>query len=174
MGKLNYTELLIDNLEETNLLATIISSHTIEGDIITLNGDLGTGKTAFAKSYITNLIESDEDVTSPTFNIQQIYSNNNDDVNIHHYDLYRLNSLEDAIEVGINDSLFNVTTIIEWPEIIEKIIPNNNVSGDRLDITISYTLPPHNKSDTERAIKLKGFGRWIELLPQIIEKFNDR
>ena len=94
---------------------------------ITLTGDLGTGKTACCQEIIQTLLSNRIAVTSPTYNLVNIYQNNN--LLIHHYDLYRLNSTEEALNIGIQDSLYNnIITLIEWPNIILDYLPQQYIN----------------------------------------------
>ena len=92
------------------------------GDTLLLYGDLGVGKTTFIK-YLINYLqkkfqENTTEVSSPTFNILNEYKINN--INIHHYDLYRLKDIREIDNLGIYEELKNNITLIEWPEIISK------------------------------------------------------
>ena len=92
------------------------------GDLVCLFGDLGVGKTTFIK-YLINYLqkkfqENTTEVSSPTFNILNEYKINN--INIHHYDLYRLKDIREIDNLGIYEELKNNITLIEWPEIISK------------------------------------------------------
>lgn len=102
-------------------------------DIITMRGDLGAGKTFLTRAIIRAICGDDTIVSSPTFNILQIY--NAPKYSIYHYDLYRLKSQDEIYELGIEDALNGNITIIEWPEIIENTLPqskiNINISCDK-------------------------------------------
>jgi len=111
-------EINIQTLDETSNLAKQIATQIKEGDIVCLKGDLGAGKTYFAGKLIQELLNINTPITSPTFQLLQTYEN------IHHYDLYRLKSPDEAYELGIEDSLDGTKiVIIEWPEIIRHILP---------------------------------------------------
>jgi tRNA threonylcarbamoyl adenosine modification protein YjeE len=95
--------------------------------IICLTGNLGAGKTTLAGMIIKKLTkDSSLNVKSPTFNIMQIYDTTAGE--IHHYDLYRLKNLDEALEIGIEESFENAISIIEWPEIILPILPKSEVT----------------------------------------------
>jgi tRNA threonylcarbamoyladenosine biosynthesis protein TsaE len=133
------SESLARNLTETEQAILPILETVSKGDVILLNGDLGSGKTFIAKAIINNLLDVEkQDVASPTFNICLQYkfnqssnseNNNSQDpqdpqvLEIHHYDLYRLESPQQAIEAGIEDSFENALTLVEWPDIIADILP---------------------------------------------------
>ena len=105
-------EYKINNLEETKKLAHIISNVCQSGSVILLNGDLGAGKTTFTHFLINSLMSNDVNVTSPTFNIMQIYDGR--DYPIYHLDFYRLEDGEELYELGLDESMSNALTIIEW------------------------------------------------------------
>lgn len=111
-----HTEIFaIGELADLDLLAR----HIIETGrkIILLQGELGVGKTALVKAVCRALGSSDE-VTSPTFTLVNEYRDQ-DDLPIFHIDLYRLETLEDALQIGIEDYLNSGTwCFIEWPELI--------------------------------------------------------
>lgn len=90
------------------------------GDIVLLYGDLGMGKTTFARGLIQSLSGA-EDVVSPTFTLVQMYPVDN--TTIYHYDLYRLKEHDDSAleELGWDDGLANGITLVEWPERLTKI-----------------------------------------------------
>jgi tRNA threonylcarbamoyladenosine biosynthesis protein TsaE len=111
-------EIKIRSLEQTANLAQKLAVQLSLGDVIALKGDLGAGKTTFSKYLISSLLGKETAVTSPTFQLLQIYSN------IYHYDLYRLRSQEEIYELGIEDALNGKNiVIIEWPEIIMQTLP---------------------------------------------------
>ncbi|MBK8501454.1 MAG: tRNA (adenosine(37)-N6)-threonylcarbamoyltransferase complex ATPase subunit type 1 TsaE [Saprospiraceae bacterium] len=94
--------------------------------VITLKGDLGTGKTTLVRA-ICRQLEVIDDVSSPTFSIINTYLTTSQQV-IHHIDLYRLESAEELVQIGIDDYLHSEDlTFIEWPELIESILPINTV-----------------------------------------------
>jgi len=140
--------LKIKNKQDTKKLSKKISDILSVGDVLTLRGELGVGKTALARDVINNLSKSNTDVTSPTFNLLQIYDTSKGEV--HHFDLYRVKNIEEIYELGIEDSFANAITIIEWPELAENILPNNII-----DIELSY-----GNSEEERVAKIVNNGRF--------------
>src|SRR5689334_25266717 len=115
----------------TAALATRVSAAAAAGDVIALKGDLGTGKTSFARAFIRARGNPDEEVPSPTFTLVQIYEL--DPIAIWHFDLYRLQSAEEAWELGIEDAFGTATSLIEWPERLGPLLP-----ARRLEVTLVF------------------------------------
>lgn len=110
----------LPNLQTTEELAKFISSIVSKGNVVLLKGQLGSGKTTFAKYFI-----DDSNVSSPTFGLVNVYEGKECD--IWHYDLYRVNHMEEIYELGLDEALKNGITLIEWPDIIEDTISNDGV-----------------------------------------------
>lgn len=104
----------ISELKETQKLATQIALQAKSGDIFTLKGDLGTGKTAFARYFIRACTHPSQEVPSPTFTLVQLYKTAK--FPLYHFDLYRLNSSSEVFELGIEEAFFEGVSLIEWPE----------------------------------------------------------
>jgi tRNA threonylcarbamoyl adenosine modification protein YjeE len=99
--------------------------------IILLNGNLGMGKTVFARALIRALCEESAlEVVSPTFTLVQTYETKNFSIN--HYDLYRIEDPDEIFELGWEDSIYDGITIVEWPERLGAYKPSQY-----LDITLS-------------------------------------
>jgi tRNA threonylcarbamoyladenosine biosynthesis protein TsaE len=114
----------INTLNNTKNLAELIARHAKRSDVILLKGDLGAGKTTFAQFFITYLTNA-KNIQSPTFNIVNVYDG--EDYHIWHYDLYRIKHREELHEIGIEESLTNGITIIEWPDLVESIMHKNKI-----------------------------------------------
>ncbi|MDX1685748.1 MAG: tRNA (adenosine(37)-N6)-threonylcarbamoyltransferase complex ATPase subunit type 1 TsaE [Saprospiraceae bacterium] len=92
--------------------------------IVALTGDLGSGKTTFIQQFCESHFDIDE-VSSPTYAIINVYQGYSDNGNLEvtHVDLYRLNDLEEALEIGMEDVLESSEPVfIEWPELIEPLL----------------------------------------------------
>lgn len=94
------------------------------GDVVALYGTLGVGKTAFCRGFIQSLTNNETDVPSPTFTLLQIYDTSL--YPVYHFDMYRLKTPEEAYEIGIEDAFYDGVSLIEWPEKIGYLLPNNH------------------------------------------------
>lgn len=113
--------------------------------IIFLNGNLGMGKTVFARALIRALCdEPDLEVVSPTFTLVQTYGA--EDTPIFHYDLYRIEDPEEIPNLGWEESIIEGITIVEWPQRLGAYKPPSY-----LDITISNS----DNSDNQREIHIQ-------------------
>jgi tRNA threonylcarbamoyl adenosine modification protein YjeE len=142
--------ILLSDLAATQALAANIAPLLRKGDILALEGDLGVGKTAFARALLEALGVSG-DVPSPTFTLLQTYEANG--LLISHFDLYRLKSTNELDELGWDDALADGAVLIEWPE----------RAGDRLPsrrLKLTFTLAP----DGTRSCTLDKGVYWSERL----------
>lgn len=114
----------VKNEEESKLLAGKIALHLRNNDILAFKGDLGAGKSFLCRQIIKNLCGEHVNVVSPTYNLLQIYETR-DSRTIYHFDLYRLKNPAEIYELGIEDALADNICLIEWPEIIEFMLPKN-------------------------------------------------
>lgn len=141
------SEIITNSKEETIKLGETISNKLFPGSVITLNGDLGAGKTTITKG-IGKGLGIEEDINSPTFNILKCYFNNK--LNLYHIDAYRL---EDVPPEGKNIGLEEViegdgVAVIEWPEFINEMIPFHSMNieihtlgGDKRKLVVSSLSP---------------------------------
>ena len=118
----NNEKIILSSEYKTEEFANIISKKLKLGDIVFLYGEMGVGKTTFIK-YLINTFQKQNkleltEVTSPTFNILNEYEINK--VNINHYDLFRLKSLEELKDLNLFEKKLKEISLIEWPEIIDK------------------------------------------------------
>lgn len=110
--------------EETMELAQNLESEKFPNMVICLCGELGSGKTVFVKGFAQSL-GIDENITSPTFNLVKEYLNG--EMPLYHMDVYRLEDGDDGT-VGLSDYFNkNGVTIIEWPDLIKDILPEERL-----------------------------------------------
>ena len=109
--------------EETFKLGIALGLSANPGDIYTLNGDLGVGKTVFTKGVAEGLGVIDN-VNSPTFTIVQVYESGR--LPFYHFDVYRIGDIEEMDEIGYEDYFYgDGVCIIEWADRISELIPQN-------------------------------------------------
>ena len=119
--------------EETFLIGVKLGQEAKAGDVYTLIGDLGVGKTVFTKGIGSGL-GIIEDISSPTFTIIQQYDEGR--IPLYHFDVYRIGDVEEMFELGYEDYFYgNGLTLIEWANLIEEILP-----ARRKEITIEKNL----------------------------------
>ena len=139
----------------TAALAARIAAQVVPGDIIALRGDLGAGKTSFARAFIRACGDAHEEVPSPTFTLVQIYQS--DAVAIWHFDLYRLDGAEEAWELGIEEAFASGVSLIEWPERLASLLPQRH-----LEITLDFGDRPN-----ARRASLAGDAGWRTRLIEV-------
>lgn len=110
----------------TQAIAARLAGLCRSGDCILLYGDLGAGKTTFARGFIQSLYPGEE-VVSPTFTLMQAYQPEGKGA-IRHFDLYRLKNKQELEELGLRDALSSGITLIEWPELAQSELPEEALS----------------------------------------------
>ena len=137
-------------------LAKAVAANLSPGDCIVLRGDLGAGKTTFARALIRALLADPTlEVPSPTFALRQDYTAAAGP--IVHFDFYRVSDARDVDELGFEESLREAITIIEWPERAETLLP-----PDRIEIELS-----DSRSPSTRNVKISGHGAAVALVAAI-------
>jgi tRNA threonylcarbamoyl adenosine modification protein YjeE len=165
-GGYSFTTTLADEAA-TYRLMTDVAAVLEPGDLITLSGDLGAGKTTFARALIRYLAGDDTiEVPSPTFTLTQTYSLPG--FTVVHADLYRLSGAAELTELGLEDAPEGAVTLVEWPDRATGILPSN-----RLDIAL--TLEPQ-QGLTARSVRITGYGSVTARAERIltIRRFLDR
>mgnify|MGYP000999505486 CR=1 FL=1 len=143
-------------LKDTKEFGERLGSLLQGGDVISLIGDLGAGKTTLTKSIGKGLGVEDY-ITSPTFTLINEYKGR---VWVYHFDVYRLEEPEDLMDLGYEDYFYsNGVTIIEWADRIKDILPEN-----RMDIKIEK-----GKELDDRIVILSGKGERYE---KIVKEMN--
>ncbi len=144
------------NTKETVYLGKILGNLLKKGDLIAINGDLGTGKTCLIKG-IANGLKNKNDVTSPSFTIINEYSAK---IPIFHFDLYRLNKLIEIEELGYEEYFYGEgVTLIEWANKISNYLPEKLLS---IDMSIDYS----NISNRKITFRAKG-KRYKKILEEL-------
>jgi hypothetical protein len=125
------------------------------GDLVTLSGGLGAGKTAFARALIRSLTgDADLDVPSPTFTLMQLYDGL--DLPILHADFYRIRTPEELDEIGWDEATEAALVLVEWPE-----RGGDRLAADRLEIALALDL---TQDPGFRTAVVSGYGRFAARL----------
>lgn len=149
---------------DTLALGRSLSAMAEGGDVITLSGALGVGKTVLARGFLQDRVSAEEEVTSPTYTLVHVYDSN--DPPLWHFDLYRLEDSDEVQELGLDQALADGISLIEWPDRAADWLPPT-----RLDITLTV----RDDSNT-RFATFSGDANWLErisALPQFREGHND-
>lgn len=113
--------------EETFIVGTRIGEKLKPGDVISLNGDLGAGKTHITKGIAKGL-EVYDYITSPTFIIVNQYEGR---IPLYHFDVYRINDIDEMYDIGFEEYLYGEgACIIEWGKIVEELLPEYAIKID--------------------------------------------
>ena len=140
----------ISSIHDLKKISNKIKKKLAPGDVIFLYGEIGVGKTTFARLLINNYEKEKNlkvsEVLSPTFNI--VFEYDIKKLTIKHYDLYRLKNDSDIKNIGLFEDLEQTITLIEWPELIKEK-PSN-----RIDLFFEYS-----ENMIERSLIIKANGR---------------
>jgi len=143
----------LDSADDTTAIATALAPTLCAGDVILLEGELGSGKTHFARALIQARLADVgrfEEVPSPSFTLIQIYSDGNTE--IWHVDLYRLSKPCDVAELGLESAFDDTVCLVEWPDRLGGLAPE-----DALRLRLEMTAVPG-----ERLAWLKApYGKWV-------------
>jgi tRNA threonylcarbamoyladenosine biosynthesis protein TsaE len=147
-AQLTLAQLNLANEAQTITLAEKLAALAIEGDVFALAGTLGTGKSVFARAFITARNGSPLEVPSPTFTLVQPYELESG--TIHHFDLYRLSTPDEVLELGLEDAFASGITLIEWPDRAKGFLPL-----DHMEIRLVY-----GDGEDQRSGKVLGGQAW--------------
>ncbi len=154
----SFTATLADE-QATERLVMDVAALIAPGDLITLSGDLGAGKTTFARALIRHLAgDKTIEVPSPTFTLMQAYDLPR--MRLVHADLYRLSGPAELAELGFEEETDATVTLLEWPDRAAGYLP-----PDRLDI--AFTLSPQQGENFRRA-RVTGYGTFAPRAERII------
>ncbi|MCV6825633.1 MULTISPECIES: tRNA (adenosine(37)-N6)-threonylcarbamoyltransferase complex ATPase subunit type 1 TsaE [Halocynthiibacter] len=144
--------LTLTSPQETTALAEQMAERLDVGDVILLEGPIGSGKSHLSRGIIQHLLEHTEDVPSPTFTIVQTYDAA--EFTIWHCDFYRLSHPDEALELGLDEAFEDAVCLIEWPDRLGSDQPENalhinfeQLSEDERRLTFSYSDSKWQKLD---------------------------
>lgn len=146
------------SIEQLQRKARELAALLQPADVITLSGEVGAGKTTFARALIETLSATPVQVTSPTFNLMQSYEvrlTGEIDETLWHLDLYRLKDVQELYALGLDD-IWPHVSIIEWPEIAERIVPSSRLN-------IHFTTD----SASTRSLCLQGNEAWLSRIETV-------
>lgn len=126
-----FTTILLPDETATMALGRRLAAACQAGDVVTLRGDLGMGKTTLARALIQELAGADIEVPSPTYTLVQTYQS--DRFDIWHFDLYRIEDPDEILELGLEETVDGLA-LIEWPEKLGPHLP-----ARRLEVRLSST-----------------------------------
>ncbi len=139
----------------TCTLAANLAGLAETGDVLGLSGPLGSGKTVFARAFIRARLNAAE-VPSPTFTLVEVYQSLTGPA-VWHFDLYRLETPEEAYELGIEDAFATGISLIEWPERLGTLMPKEH---------LGVTLKP-GQSESQRRAQLDASPSWAARLKRL-------
>ena len=147
----------------TRAIGVAIASMVELGTVVVLIGDLGTGKTVMAQG-IAGGLGVVEPVVSPTFTLAREYRGR---VPVHHLDVYRLDRMQEAIDLGLDELFDGAVTLIEWGDGVRDLLPT-----DRLEIELEL-FPPDEADDDTRAITITPYGaEWLAREPALAQELE--
>jgi N-acetylmuramate 1-kinase len=148
----------LPDVNATEHLAMDLAASIGPGDMVTLSGDLGAGKTTLARSILRYLAgDAKLEVPSPTFTMMQVYQL--PQLTVVHADLYRVTTVAELSELGWDEAGDNAAVLVEWPDRAGPLLQK-----DRLDVALN--LAP-GLGPTHRVVRLTGHGNWVARLAQL-------
>ncbi len=156
--------LALPDLAATAALGRHVAALLRAGDVVALKGDLGAGKTTLARAIVAALSPDATDVPSPTFTLVQTYPVvlAGGPAELWHFDLYRLDRSEQIYELGLEEALSGAVSVIEWPELVERLLPRATL----LTVTLEAA------GDGARAATISGGAAWDERLERLRVKLR--
>lgn len=155
---MNTIKYISHNEEETKKIANSLAKLLQKGDIIILSGDLGAGKTKFTEG-ILSFFGLEDEISSPTFNIVNEYKTNN--INLYHFDIYRLEDIDEFYEIGGEEYFEKGICIIEWGELLNPILPKDY---------ILIKIEPVQNNINSRLFTIQSHGSKFDNYLKILEK----
>lgn len=141
------------SLDDTLDLADALGSVLRAGDVVLLSGQIGAGKTFFARALIQSLQDIPEDVPSPSFTLVQVYDTQSGE--IWHSDLYRLADPDQCIELGLTEAFDTAINLVEWPDRLGDLTPDTalHLEFSIPESTNNLTMDDASE-DTQRQVTL--------------------
>ena len=149
----------------TQALAQKLAEIARTGDVLALSGDLGSGKTVFARAFINARTEGLKEVPSPTYTLVQEYEfpSGGGAIPVFHFDLFRIKDATEVRELGMDEAFISGISLIEWPERI-----NGHLPADRLEVFLDQ-----GPTEDSRRASLRGLGSWEPRIKAIDGAPND-
>lgn len=145
---------ITNTVEETIEIGKKIGSSLKAGDIVCIDGDLGSGKTHLTKGIALGL-GIDEHITSPTFNIVNEYEGR---LKFYHFDVYRVNDPDEIAAIGFDEYIFSdAASVIEWSDYIRELIPEEHIQINIM-----------KESENVRNINIEWFGKRYDYLKEVL------
>lgn len=168
-------EKILKSVRETEALAAKIAKYIVAGDVIRLKGDLGVGKSVFARSIIRALGHNGEHIPSPTFTLIQTYDDTR--LPLAHIDLYRMESEDEVEAIGVECWLDHGVVIVEWPEKALNWFPEQK--PDLLDFHImemdnsgTLTITLEELANEARSVTFEGGASWSRRLSLVNNQYD--
>lgn len=154
--------LATDDADATQTVGAALAAHLRPGDVVALAGELGAGKTCLVQGVARALGVADT-VTSPTFVLVKSYAGR---LRLVHVDVYRLDRLQDVIDLG--DEVFapDAVTMVEWGDAVAPVLPD-----DRLDVEL-VLADPADLDATRRLVRLTPHGSWETRLADLADALD--
>lgn len=148
-------EVATKSADDTRELAAQVAALARPGDLVLLAGDMGAGKTTFTQGF-GKALGVTEQVTSPTFTLVRTYAAR---IPLLHVDAYRLDSLQEVIDLGMHELLDEgAVALIEWGDIIAPVLPT-----DFLEIRLEF-----GDADDDRRLRIRAVGQpWAERMTSL-------
>lgn len=152
--------------DQMEKLGHVLGTDAMAGDVVLLTGNLGAGKTCFARGFIRSCVEDGAlRVTSPSYLLDNTYETQHGAL-VHHIDLFRLSGAGDLHILNIPQIFTTSVCLIEWPDRLGSCMPQN-----RLEVEITAS------GETVREVHLKAFGQWwieaIEMVEPELQKTEE-
>jgi tRNA threonylcarbamoyladenosine biosynthesis protein TsaE len=147
-----FADIALRDESATEAFGRALANRFERGDVVALSGPLGSGKSVLVRAVVRALGRPDEDVPSPTFTLVQAYEL--PAFTLWHFDLYRIESVAELAELGLDEALYDGVAMIEWAERMGAMLPPSS-----LRIELSFGAAP-----TARRLRLAGPDSWARRL----------